>query len=176
MNFVEAVQVLIDADVEFAIIGGWSAIMHGSAYLTNDLDLCYSRATVNLQRLARALAPYHPRPVGFPPGLPFVRDERTLRGGTVFTLETDLGRIDLLAEVAGLGDWSEIRKCCVRVPAFDREVWTLDLPSLIRARRAAGRPKDLLVLPELESLLDAAHDSQSVSGGDGEPDAESDPG
>ena len=69
-----------------------------------------------------------------------------------------------MAEVSGLGDWSEIRKCCVRVPAFDRDVWTLDLPSLIRAKRAAGRPKDLLVLPELESLLEAANDSGVVRG------------
>ena len=167
MNFVQAVQVLTDAGVEFAIIGGWSAIMHGSAYVTNDLDLCYSRASVNLQRLARALAPYHPRPAGFPPELPFIWDEQTLHGGTVFTLDTDLGRIDLLAEVSGLGDWSEIPKCCVRLPAFGRDVWTLDLPSLIRAKRAAGRPKDLLVLPELESLLDAAGDTGKVRG-DGE--------
>ena len=156
MNFVKAVQVLTDAGVEFAIIGGWSAIMHGSAYLTNDLDVCYSRTPANLRRLAGALAPYHPRPADFPHELPFVWDDRTLHGGTIFTLDTDLGRIDLLAEVAGLGGWDEIRKGCVLLPAFDREVWTLDLPSLIRAKRAAGRPKDLLVLPELESLLDAA--------------------
>ena len=159
MNFVLAVQALTDAGVEFAIIGGWSAIMHGSAHLTNDLDLCYSRNPDNLRRLARALAPYHPRPADFPRELPFIWDDRTLHSGTVFTLDTDLGRIDLLAEVAGLGGWDEIRKGCVRLPAFDREVWTLDLPSLIRAKRAAGRPKDLLVLPELESLLDAAADS-----------------
>ena len=77
---------------------------------------------------------------------------------TIFTLDTDLGRSDLLAEVAGLGDWNEIGNCCILLPAFDREVWTLNLPSLIRAKRAAGRPKDLLVLPELESLLEAANE------------------
>jgi hypothetical protein len=159
VNFFQAIQVLTDAGVDFAIIGGWSAIMHGSAHLTRDIDLCYSRSSANLKRLAGALAPYHPRPADFPIGLPFVWDERTLNGGTVFTLDTDLGRIDLLAEVAGLGDWNDVRKCCVRLQAFDREVWTLDLPSLIRAKRAAGRPKDLLVLPELESLLEAANSS-----------------
>ncbi len=159
MNFVQAVQILADAGVEFAIIGGWSAIMHGSAHVTNDLDLCYSRTAVNLKRLADALTPFHPRPADFPPELPFIWDEQTLRGGTVFTLDTELGRIDLLAEVAGLGDWNELKKCCVLLPVFDREVWTLDLPSLIRAKRAAGRTKDLLVLPELESLLDAGSDS-----------------
>jgi hypothetical protein len=155
MNFVLAVQILCDAGVEFAIIGGWSAILHGSAYVANDLDLCCSRAASNLKRLADALAAFHPRPSGFPPELPFIWDERTLQGGTVFTLDTDLGRIDLPAEVAGVGDWGQLRKCCVLVPAFDREVWTLDLPGLIRAKRAAGRPKDLLILPELESLLEA---------------------
>jgi hypothetical protein len=115
--------------------------MHGSSYLTNDLGLCYSRTSANVRLLAAALAPHHPRPAGFPLELPFIWDDRTLHGGTVFTLDTDLGRIDLLAEVAGLGGWNEIRKGCVRLPAFDREVWTLDLPSLVRAKRAAGRPK-----------------------------------
>jgi hypothetical protein len=43
----------------------------------------------------------------------------------------------------------------VSVEAFDRNVWTLDLPSLIPAKRAAGREKDLRVLPELEGLLEA---------------------
>jgi hypothetical protein len=159
VNFIRAVQSLTDAGVEFAIIGGWSAIMHGSAHLTNYLDLCYSRNSDNLRRLALALAPYHPRPADFPRELPFVWDERSLHGGTVFTLDTDLGRIDLLAEVAGLGGWDEIRNGLVQLPAFGREVWTLDLPSLIRAKGAAGRVKDLLVLPELESLLDAAAES-----------------
>ena len=39
--------------------------------------------------------------------------------------------------------------------AFGRQVRTLDLKSLIKAKRAAGRDKDLMVLPELESLLEA---------------------
>jgi len=106
MNFVLAVQTLTDAGVEFAIIGGWSAIMHGSAHLTNDLDLCYSRNPENLRRLALALAPYRPRPAGIPRDLPFVWDDRTLHSGTVFTLDTDLGRIDLLTR------WTS----CVNLP------------------------------------------------------------
>ena len=104
MNFVLAVQALTDAGVEFVIIGGWSAIMHGSAHLTSDLDLCYSRNRDNLRRLALALAPFHPRPAGFPRELPFVWDDRTLHGGTVFTLDTYLGRIDLLAEAERRGE------------------------------------------------------------------------
>jgi hypothetical protein len=155
VNFVRSVQVLVDGGVDFVLIGGWSAILNGSSYLTNDLDLCYSRRSGNLHLLAVALAPFHPRPRDFPPELPFVWDEVTLCNGTIFTLATDLGDIDLMAEVTGLGDFDQVRACSILVQAFDRNVWTLDLPNLIRAKRAAGREKDLRVLPELEGLLEA---------------------
>lgn len=155
MNFVRIVQSLADARVEFVVIGGWSAILHGSSHVTNDLDLCYSRTPENLRRLAEVMAPWHPRPAGFPPELPFVWDGRTLGNATVLTLDTDLGRIDLLAEVSGLGSWSDVIRNCVRVQAFEREVRTLSLADLIASKRAAGRPKDLLVLPELEGLAEA---------------------
>jgi hypothetical protein len=137
------------------IIGGWSAILHGSAFVTNDLDICFSRERENLKRLAKALAPYRPRLRGFPQNLPFVWDESTLGNGTIFTLTTELGVIDLLAEVDGLGNFDAVYKESVRVHAFDRDVWTLSLPSLIRAKRAAGREKDLRALPELEGLLES---------------------
>jgi hypothetical protein len=155
VQFEKAVQVLCDAAVDFVIIGGVSATFHGSARVTYDLDICYSRAALNLQRLAAALAPFHPRPRGFSDELPFVWDERTLRNGTVFTLQTDLGEIDLLAEVAGLGTYQDVHAGAIVVEAFDRRVATLDLPSLIRSKRAAGREKDLSTLAELESLLEA---------------------
>jgi hypothetical protein len=155
MQFERAVQALSDAAVDFVIIGGLSATFHGSAHVTYDLDICYSRTWANLRRLAAALAPFHPRPRGFPAGLPFVWDDITLRNGTIFTLQTDVGEIDLLAEVAGLGDFEAVKAHSITVEAFDRHVVVLDLPGLIRAKRAAGREKDLSALPELESLLES---------------------
>lgn len=155
MNLATAVQTLVDAGVDFVIIGGWSAILHGSSFKTNDLDLCFSRRTENLRRLAKALAPFHPRLRGLPEGVPFVWEEVTLRNGAIIRLTTDCGMLDLLAEVSGLGAFEEVKASSVLVCAFDRDVWTLDLPGLIRAKRAAGREKDLMVLPELEGLLEA---------------------
>lgn len=155
MNYVQAVQVLVDGGVDFVIVGGWSAILHGSASLTKDLDVCYSRGSENLKRLARALAPFRPRLRGLPVDLPFVWDEVTLRNGSLFTLSTDLGDIDLLAEISGVGGFDQVKKHSVVFDAFDRSVRTLDLHALIRAKRAAGREKDLLVLPELEGFLES---------------------
>ncbi len=155
MQFKTALQALCDAQVEFVVIGGVSANWHGSARVTVDLDIFYSRVPANLNRLVGALAPFHPKPRDFPAGLPFIWDEATLRNASVLTLQTDLGEIDLLAEVAGLGGWSEVNEHAIRVSIFDRGIRTLDLASLIASKRAAGREKDLAALPELESILES---------------------
>ncbi len=155
MQFKTALQALCDAQVEFVVIGGVSANWHGSARVTLDLDIFYSRIPANLKRLVAALAPFHPKPRDFPAGLPFIWDEATLRNSSVLTLDTDLGEIDLLAEVAGLGGWDEVNARAITVSAFDRSIRTLDLASLIAAKRAAGRAKDLEALPELESILES---------------------
>jgi hypothetical protein len=78
MNFRGLVQALVDADAEFVIVGGWSAILHGSSYTTQDLDLCFSRSGGNIQKIVRALAPFHPKLRDFPAELPFVWDGATL--------------------------------------------------------------------------------------------------
>jgi predicted nucleotidyltransferase len=155
MELGRALKTLCDAGVDFIIVGGVAATFHGSAQVTFDLGICYSRSTDNLDRLAKALAPFHPRPRGFPDNLPFIWDETTLRNGSLFTLTTQLGDIDLLGEVKGLGTFTDLNPRAVMLDAHGCRVRTIDLRSLIQAKRAAGREKDLRALPELEGLLDA---------------------
>jgi hypothetical protein len=155
MEIDRLIQILSDGGAEFIVIGGWSAILHGSVHVTNDLDVFFSRGSGNVKRLAQALAPYHPRPIDLPEGLPFIWDEATLRNGTNFTLMTDLGRVDLLGEVSGLGSFPEVYAASIPMEKAGREVRVLDLLSLIESKKAAGRVKALLVIPELEALLEA---------------------
>jgi hypothetical protein len=150
MQFETAVQALCDAGVDFVVIGGVAATLHGSAQVTYDLDICYSRAAANLHRLVQSFSPIPSRPRGIPVGLPFVWDEATLRNGAVFTLQTDIGEIDLLAEVTSLGTFDDVKQHSITVEAFERLIATLDLRALIRAKRATGRAKDLTILAELE--------------------------
>jgi hypothetical protein len=84
-------------------VGGAAAIAHGSARLTQDLDIVYSRSQENLRRVAAALAAHNPYLRGAPPGLPFIWDAATLARGLNFTLVTSLGDIDLLGEIPGGG-------------------------------------------------------------------------
>ncbi|HEX4606483.1 MAG TPA: hypothetical protein VH724_20965, partial [Candidatus Angelobacter sp.] len=54
--------------LEFVVV---ASTLHGSAYLTRDLDICYERTPENMERLVSALRPYHPRQRDAPEGLPF---------------------------------------------------------------------------------------------------------
>ncbi len=140
--------------VEFVVIGGVAAITHGSAQLTFDLDICYHRSEANLDRLCRTLAPFHPRLRGAPSGLPFRFDPPTVRAGLNFTLTLDIGDLDLLGEVPGLGEYQAVSALSQRLELFGQDVEVVSLEGLIRAKRTAGRPKDLLHLVELEALLE----------------------
>jgi predicted nucleotidyltransferase len=158
MNLYEAIKVLAGAGVEFVIVGGQALRSHGSAYLTEDLDICYSREPSNLKRIAVALAPYQPRPRNFPDELPFVWDWSTLLNGTNFTFRTTLGDIDLLGEVAGIGSYSDVlaESIAVDVEGFPLRILSID--GLIRAKETAGRVKDQLGLQELYALREARED------------------
>jgi len=143
---------LHDAHVEFIIVGGVAARAHGSSRLTDDLDVSYARSPANLARLVTALAPFTPYLRGAPPGLPFDWSVAKLSAGLNFTLSTTTGAIDLLGEITGGGGYDALLPHTITITAFSLELQLLDLPWLIRVKRAAGRPKDLEVIAELEAL------------------------
>lgn len=147
-------RALVDGGVEFVVVGGVAATIHGSARLTQDVDVVYRRARANLERLVRAFGGRKPYLRGVPPGLPFSFDLRTLEAGLNFTLTTELGDLDLLGEVTGGGRFEDVISHSVEVQAFGLTFRCVDLPTLIRLKRAAGRPKDLEAIGELERLLE----------------------
>lgn len=149
-----AFRVLARGRVEFIVVGGVAARAHGSARLTNDLDVVYRRTPENIERLAAALAPHSPYLRGAPAGLPFRWDADTIRRGLNFTLTTIFGDLDLLGEVAGGGGYEALVARSTPIAAFGLEVRCLDLDCLIEVKRAAGRPKDLEAIAELEALLE----------------------
>jgi hypothetical protein len=151
----ELLGALHTREVRFVVVGGLAAVFHGADYITTDLDLCYARTADNLDRLVEALGPLRPTLRGAPPDLPFRLDAATLRTGLNFTLVSDAGDVDLLGEVTGLGTYAHVLALAVPYAIFGRETWVLGLDGLIRAKEASGRPKDLLLLPELRRIRDA---------------------
>jgi predicted nucleotidyltransferase len=152
IHFQAALKALTERGVNFVVVGGYAATLYGSAYLTRDLDICYERTPENMERLVSALRPYHPRLRGAPPDLPFIFDMKTLSQGMNFTLQTDIGDIDLLGRIDGVGEFPDCARDAISISSYGMNCRVASLDSLIRSKRAAGRVKDLNVLPELEAL------------------------
>jgi hypothetical protein len=148
-QFDKLLPLLVRGHVEFILIGGVAGNIHGSARLTFDVDIVYERNKANIERIAQVLKPHAPYLRGAPAGLPFSFDERTIRSGLNFTLTTTLGDLDLLGEVVGGGDYKKLLPHTFDVEAFGVKFKCVDLPTLIKLKRAAGRPKDLESLAEL---------------------------
>jgi hypothetical protein len=151
-DFAGVIRTLVDAGIDFIIVGGVAGTVHGSARLTRDVDVVYARSPENMRRLVDALAPHNPYLRGAPVGLPFQWDLNTIQRGLNFTLTTRLGDLDLLGELTGGGGFAQLREHASSVRVFDRDVQVLDLDWLIRVKRAAGRPRDLEAIAELEAL------------------------
>lgn len=151
-DFEQLLGALVRGGVELVIIGGMAATAHGSAHVTVDLDIVYGRTPENIARLAAALSPLQPYLRGAPPGLPFRFDAETIKRGLNFTLVTAAGDLDVMGEAAGGGTYemllprSEVRQL------FGFPLRFVDLETLLYLKRAAGRPKDLERIAELEAL------------------------
>ena len=154
-SFHKLIPLLANARVKFILIGGVAAAVHGAARATYDVDVVYDRSPENIRRLVGALSKLNPYPRGAPPGLPFIWDELTLKRGLNFTLTTKFGSLDLLGEVAGGGNYRELLAHSVETEGYGVTFSCVDLATLIKLKRAAGRPKDYEALAELEALFDA---------------------
>ncbi|HEY6805913.1 MAG TPA: hypothetical protein VI306_20195 [Pyrinomonadaceae bacterium] len=144
--------------IDCVIVGGVAATLYGSEIPTTDLDVCYSRSAANLQRVAEALQSVNAQLRNVPPDLPFLLDSETLRRGLNFTFTTDIGSIDLLGEVSGLGFYDNLLEDAVTYELFGYLFPVVNIEKLIIAKKAAGRPKDLLMIAELEALKERPSD------------------
>lgn len=148
----QLLKALADQEVKFIVVGAYAAIMQGSTLRTDDLDICYERTPQNYQKIVRAIAPFRPRLRGMPENLKAPFDEKSLAQGTNFTLITDLGSLDLLGEMSGVGGYREIvgDAKVINLGSVSCQVASLD--TIIQSKEAADRPKDRATLPELKAL------------------------
>jgi hypothetical protein len=140
--------------VRFVLIGGFSAQLHGSPMLTYDIDICYARDRENLERLAAALVELGARLRGVEEEVPFRLDARTLERGDRFTFVTRAGDLDIMATPSGVGGFDDLDRNAIEMDLGTSTVRIAAIDDLIRMKRAAGRPKDLLALEELGALRD----------------------
>ncbi len=143
---------LAAAGVEYVVIGGLAAQAHGSATFTDDTDICYATDEENLRRLGEVLVALDARLRGVAEDVPFVPDRRTLRRVQVLTLETPHGKLDVLAAPSGFPGYAALAERALRVEWAGATIKVASLEDLIAMKRAAGRPKDLIAVEELEAI------------------------
>jgi predicted nucleotidyltransferase len=151
-SLIKIAEVLQAHGVEFVVIGGQAAVLHGSPIPTFDVDLNYRRSSENLQRLAAALKNLNPTLRGAPPDLPFILDARSLALGSNFTFDTLLGPLDLLGWVEPLGTYDDVVTRVETMSVGGLALQVLSLDDLIAIKRHIGRPKDKAVLVQLEAI------------------------
>lgn len=148
----QILSALVTRGVDFVVIGGIAAVIHGSPRLTLDLDVTFASDAGNLALLGGALVALGATPRGIEAELPFVADAATLRRVEVLTLDTIAGALDVLARPAGAPPYDALRQHAVRHEVGGFGVLVASIGDLIAMKRVAGRPKDLADIAELEAI------------------------
>jgi predicted nucleotidyltransferase len=151
-SFRQILERLSDVGVEFVIVGGYAALTHGSSFLTRDLDLCAVLAPETLSKLRDALADLNPKHRLTPQRLSFLEHPPSGVSAENLYLETDIGVVDILSSITGVGDFNAVRANAEEIVVGGRTYRIISLDDLIMAKEALGREKDLLTAKELRAI------------------------
>jgi predicted nucleotidyltransferase len=145
---------LNDAGVRYVVIGAFAGRLLGSPTLTRDLDICYARDRANLEALSGVLRALHARLRGVDEDLPFQLDARALAAGDSFTFVTIAGDLDILGTPQGTTGYDDLVRTATKTDLDGLVVLVSSIDDLIRMKRAAGRPKDLIEVEVLAAVRD----------------------
>jgi predicted nucleotidyltransferase len=141
---------LVDADVDFVVVGGVAVIVQGSPRFTKDLDICYATDQANLDRLGAMLVEIGAQLRGVDEDLPFIPDGRLLRHTQILTLTTRDGDIDLLVDPQGSPGYGSLKSKASRIELDGTTVLVASIDDMIAMKQAAGRPQDMIDVESLE--------------------------
>jgi predicted nucleotidyltransferase len=151
-NFSHLLQRLTDAGVDFVIVGGYAAVAHGSSLVTRDLDICAVLTPDNVERLRQTLADAHPRHRMTPQRLSFLEYPGAGQPVQNLYLETDIGVIDVLSSILGVGDFARLWSKAEKLEVAGRTYRVISLEDLIKAKEALGHERDVLAVKELRAI------------------------
>ncbi|MDE0804185.1 MAG: hypothetical protein OSA99_12785 [Acidimicrobiales bacterium] len=145
---------LDDHDIEYVLIGGLAAVLHGSSAMTNDADILPSKGPANLERLSACLKSLDARlrSPEDPDGVAFDPHPTLLTSMAMLDMTTRCGDLDLTFQPAALDDYDAVVDASVLFEIHGRRVRVASLDDIIRSKETADRPKDHVTLPILRAL------------------------
>jgi hypothetical protein len=156
-NLSELTRRLIAGQVEFVLVGGFAAVAHGVTLVTRDVDICCRFTETNLVLIQKALADLHPVHRSRP-DLPLVLTPEQCANLKNLYLKTDLGIIDCLGEVLGIGNYDEVARHSIELALPAGKCRVLDIDALIRAKEAMNRDHDRITIKQLIEIKKQQHE------------------
>jgi hypothetical protein len=153
-NLNELLKLLLTNNIDFVLIGGFAGVVHGASQVTRDLDITMLLTPEQIEKLRKCLKDIHPRHrmnPGFKPS--FIDEPKNTENLKNIYLDTDLGILDILTEVTGVGDFARIKSDAVEITLFGFKCRVISAEDLIKAKETLGREKDRAVARELRAIL-----------------------
>lgn len=146
------------AHVDFVLVGGLAAVTHGSSMTTQDIDVCCEFSAENLLHIQSALADFHPVHRMTPKRIPLALTKENCRSLKNMYLDTDIGQLDCLGEILGLGSFEAVKALSEEIEFNQQPCRILSIEALITAKKAMGRPKDIETARQLELIRQSRSD------------------
>ena len=160
-SFLSLLERLALGGVDFVLVGGYAGIVHGCTYVTQDIDVCCDFSPANLLALQEALGDLHPVRRMTPGRKPLHLTPENAAEFRNLYLDTDLGRLDCLSHVEGIGGYEQVRQSSDRIEVEGMPFRVLSLDSLIAAKQAMKRPRDREAVRQLQAIKHLRHHGPS---------------
>ena len=159
-DLLNLVDRLFDAGVEFVIIGGLAGIIHGSTRTTQDIDICCKFTPENLFKLFAAIKNANPVHRMSPNRPVLVLNPDNADKFKNLYLDTDIGQLDCLSEVRGIGNFEEVRKNAISIRIGSKNYQVLSLDALIKSKKSLNRPADKQDVIQLQAIKQAQQEGK----------------
>ncbi len=149
-NLQNLLKTLLESKIDFVLIGGYAAVVHGSSQVTQDVDICAVMTDSQIEKLRAALMEYKPvhrMNPNFQPSLMEI-PKPGQKMNNIY-LRTDLGVLDILERVEPIGDFERIKNNAIEINLFSYKCKVISLDDLISVKKSMSRPKDKATLAEL---------------------------
>jgi hypothetical protein len=146
-------KTLLANDIDFVLIGGFAAVVHGSTLVTQDLDICSAMSIENINKLRSVLKDLNPtHRMDRKANLSFLDHPKSLDGLNNIYLDTDLGILDILSATEPAGNFETIKKNAIDIPLYGFTCKVISIDDLIKVKTVMNRPKDIQAVIELKKV------------------------
>ncbi len=151
-NLQQLLTLLIKSPIDFVLVGGFAAVLHGSNQTTRDIDICLSLDLQQIELLREVLAPIHPIHRLSPEKISFLTFPENFSDTTELYLSTDWGILDVMSRIEAVGGYFDLLRNAKKIDLLGSSCFIISIDDLIKSKRALGRHRDIATILELEAI------------------------